>query len=166
MTTLLDETYAVPLDTARAGSVCAALATEGVGFRHEPWPNGRSRVMVSPQHAQRLLDLVGAREESGQDRITAFAGVRRLLTQARQALLCEYGCYPVWHDSRQNARQARAVLEEIDQALLRIGGGAGGHAQHPETAGEPAGLQPSQAEVFGQEVCDPSARTASSERLA
>lgn len=66
MTTLLDETYAVPLDTARAGSVCAALATEGVGFRHEPWPN----------------------------------------------------------------------------------------------------LQPSQAEVFGQEVCDPSARTASSERFA
>jgi hypothetical protein len=162
MTNSINETYAVPLDTTRAGAVCAALATEGVGFRHEPWPNGRSRVIVSPQHAQRLLDLVGVQEESAQDRDTAFAavaGMRRLLTQARQALLVAYGCYPLWHDSRHNAREARTVLEEIDQALLRFAGGS------PREGDQLGGQEPSQAEVFGQEISDSPARTASSERF-
>lgn len=40
-----------------------------------------------------------------------------VLTQSRQALLGALGCYPLEHDKRPGAAQARSVLQEIDRLL-------------------------------------------------
>jgi hypothetical protein len=48
----------VNVDTDKAGSVAAALASEGRCFYIEPWPNGRSRIFVNKENFGRAQQLV------------------------------------------------------------------------------------------------------------